>query len=183
MNARLGFLFLSVFALAGAATFVACGEAVTYQPGACTAVCDDRECGSDGCGGICGVCADTEVCTAKAQCVVREACVPDCSLRDCGSDDCEGSCGVCLGSTPFCNLAIRRCVDCLPSCTNRVCGGDGCGGICGQCEPGGRCDEVSGTCCTPVCAGRECGDDQCGGVCGTCTGTVANACTDEGTCP
>ncbi|HJL19873.1 MAG TPA: polysaccharide lyase family 1 protein [Sandaracinaceae bacterium LLY-WYZ-13_1] len=39
---------------------------VCVDPAGCTPSCDGRECGSDGCGGTCGGCADDEACRAGA---------------------------------------------------------------------------------------------------------------------
>jgi hypothetical protein len=36
---------------------------------ACTPDCADRECGDDGCAGVCGVCPQTSVCTSEGACV------------------------------------------------------------------------------------------------------------------
>lgn len=173
MDVRLP-LFVSSVLLTGAlVTFFACGDAVHHQPASdCVPECgtQNRECGSDGCGGTCGVCAADEICTFEGRCVV-DGCVPDCTLAECGDDGCGTQCGTCAAPTPLCSPE-RRCVDCIPNCTNRVCGTDGCGGSCGECMTPFVCDEVNGTCCQPNCTGRECGDDGCGGSCGTCTGTT-----------
>ena len=59
----------------------------------CAVACDGRGCGDDGCGGSCGACAATEVCSEDGQCV----CEPSCVGRECGDDGCDGSCGDCAG--------------------------------------------------------------------------------------
>jgi hypothetical protein len=92
----------------------------------CTADCSGKQCGSDGCGGTCGVCAGGQVCTSVGQCVVD--CVPQCEGKVCGDNGCGGVCGVCpdghacLGGV--CDAA------CVPSCAGKQCGDDGCGGRC-----------------------------------------------------
>jgi hypothetical protein len=55
--------------------------------------CAGRQCGGDGCGGVCGDCGDGQACNlASAQC----ECVPDCGARTCGTDPrCGASCGGC----------------------------------------------------------------------------------------
>ena len=59
----------------------------------CTPDCAGKECGSDGCGGSCGVCpANKPYCNMAFQC---EACEPDCEGKTCGGDGCGGSCGAC----------------------------------------------------------------------------------------
>lgn len=40
-----------------------------YLPSDCRPSCDGRGCGSDGCGGSCGSCADGDVCSAGGQCL------------------------------------------------------------------------------------------------------------------
>jgi len=52
-----------------------------------------RECGQDGCGGVCGVCPPGVLCR-KGKCD-SAPCEPDCAGRVCGDDGCEGSCGLC----------------------------------------------------------------------------------------
>jgi hypothetical protein len=64
----------------------------------CSSTCEDKECGPDGCGGECGVCAANAVCTIEAKC----QCIPDCKEKECGDDGCGGSCGEC-GAEQTCN--------------------------------------------------------------------------------
>lgn len=103
----------------------------------CEPSCFGRNCGPDGCGGVCGVCDDGEVCE-NGQCV---ECVPDCDGRECGPDECGGQCGACA--------AGEQCVDgacegsCTPDCQGRECGPDGCGGLCGLCTSDERCHDGS----------------------------------------
>ena len=59
----------------------------------CTPNCTGKTCGSDGCGGSCGVCASGSVCNASGQCATN--CTPNCTGKTCGSDGCGGSCGIC----------------------------------------------------------------------------------------
>jgi|GEM_PF-1831700 len=73
-----------------------CGEHERCQAGACVPKacvprCDDKVCGEDGCGGLCGACERYHVCLDGA-CV---PCASDCEGRVCGSDGCFGSCGEC----------------------------------------------------------------------------------------
>ncbi|GEM_PF-1508435 len=62
--------------------------------GTCTPNCTDKECGSDGCGGQCGTCAEGSTCNAMGKCETG-ACVPSCDGKECGDDGCEGFCGTC----------------------------------------------------------------------------------------
>lgn len=135
----------------------------------CTPDCVGKQCGDDGCGGVCGTCADGDECS-DGLC----SCVPDCAGKTCGSDGCDGTCGTC-GDNETCDDGA--CV-CVPDCNGKQCGDDGCGGSCGSC-PSGVCSP-SGQCnCVPSCAGRVCGDDGCGGSCGTCT---VGVCGLDGQC-
>jgi agmatine/peptidylarginine deiminase len=138
--------------------------------GPCTPNCAGKECGPDGCNGLCGQCPVGEICQNG---VCAGDCVPSCAGKQCGPDGCNGMCGNCpIGLT---------CVDgmctggCTPSCAGKQCGTDGCGGTCGNCPMGLECD--NGACvdkdCTPACSGKQCGDDGCGGTCGTCPAGLA----------
>lgn len=60
----------------------------------CVPQCDGKECGMDGCGGVCGVCETNEECFDGA-CVPETTCVPSCGNATCGDDGCGGSCGAC----------------------------------------------------------------------------------------
>ncbi len=125
----------------------------------CTPNCDGRECGLDGCGGICGECAPNQECSRDGACIER--CLPLCEGRSCGDDGCGGACGTC--PEPWV-CWLSSC--CMPRCEDRTCGDDGCGGTCGACSGGEIC--INHHCCAPQCASRECGPDGCMGVCGSC---------------
>ena len=143
----------------------------------CTPQCNGKECGSDGCGGTCGQCADNESCQ-NSKCVPTE-CKPDCAGKQCGSDGCGGTCGEC---EPGKNCNNGKCAGgCQPDCAGMQCGDDGCGGSCGTCAPGFFCND--GHCqkeCEPDCFGKKCGPDGCGGTCGQCPPNFF--CTAEGHC-
>ncbi len=127
--------------------------------GTCTPQCEEKTCGDDGCGGVCGTCSGNEECI-DSLCL----CQPECKDKECGDDGCGGNCGFCLDNEE-CTDGI--CV-CQPACEGKVCGPDGCGGLCGDC-PGTQDLCVDGECvCQPVCLGVKCGDDGCGGTCGEC---------------
>lgn len=66
----------------------------------CTPDCDDKACGSDGCGGLCPPgCSVGQVCSPGGIC---EDCVSDCNERQCGSDGCGGTCGDRCGPGQVC---------------------------------------------------------------------------------
>lgn len=141
----------------------------------CEANCTGKECGTDGCGGACGDCAEGTTCSAGNLCVAE--CVPQCGDATCGDDGCGGTCGECTWEGEVCFEGTC----CEPSCEGKVCGDDGCGGACGECGDGEACD-AEGICveeCVPACDGLTCGDDGCGGVCGEC---AADETCQEGNC-
>lgn len=148
---------------------------------ACTPDCTDKECGDDGCGGLCGSCDFKKGLQCDSATFACTACTCDTGSGriDCGNDACGNSCGTCLNG----QICIQdwkdlvgsyslnyRCLSCQPTCTEGICGSDGCGGFCG-CPNGKSCDAKTGTCgtCTPTCKGKMCGDDGCGGSCGDCS--------------
>ncbi len=124
----------------------------------CVSQCGDRNCGSDGCGGICGNCLPTELC-AGGTCMCKTKCGSD---NTCGPDGCGGVCGLCpKGDKCFVDLC------CTPTCEQKQCGTDGCGGDCGSCPSDYLC--INNACvCQPKCGGKQCGFNGCGGLCGTC---------------
>ena len=80
----------------------------------CQPDCDGKECGLDGCGGICGVCDAAKLCI-DGVC----GCSPDCDGKTCGDDLCGGSCGpdcpegeLCIGGSCgalTCQAALADC--------------------------------------------------------------------------
>ena len=58
---------------------------------ACTPDCDDKQCGSDGCDGICGECTGPQDECIEYACI----CLPACAEKQCGEDGCGGQCGQC----------------------------------------------------------------------------------------
>lgn len=53
----------------------------------CIPSCANKECGNDGCGGLCGTCPANHICQS-GKCI----CVPSCSGKECGEDGCGGQC-------------------------------------------------------------------------------------------
>ena len=103
-----------------------------YQTRTCA---EGAECGDDGCGGVCGACAESETCEAGA-CV--SPCEPACGDSACGDDGCGGSCGAC-DEGESCNAEGACESACTPACDESECGDDGCGGSCGACDEGESC--------------------------------------------
>ena len=164
------------------------GEAVpeTWEEVICVPECGGKECGTDGCGGICG-----EECACGEKCDQGTCVSYLCNGKECGDDGCGGLCGTCPDdgiecTDEFCQVGQchevvepgfclidaacipagqenpeNPCTECAPdeSGTAWVPGADG-----APCGPQIFCQ--GGFCCDPVanCAGKECGDDDCGEV-------------------
>ena len=137
----------------------------------CVPECDGKDCGDDGCGGLCGTCEDGQYCDHRCQWLV---CLPG------GDPWCEGNKQWACDDNGWhdyvvedCSLVGQVCHDgecCPPDCEGKECGDDGCGGWCGWC-PGLQDVCTDGLCpCVPDCEGKECGDDGCEGSCGDCSG-------------
>jgi len=155
-----------------------CIDAVRDFCSECVQQCESKECGGDGCGGICGTCA-------TGICLDGQCCSPQCEGKECGGDGCGGSCGDC--TTPASCNAGGLCV-CEPQCVDKQCGDDGCGGSCGDCTTSASCN-ADGLCvCEPDCVDNPCGDDGCGGRCGCfcqsgdsfCNGDMLFTCAADG---
>ncbi len=124
-----------------AGDFVSNGSTTARCP--CEAQCAGKDCGDDGCGGVCGTCSGVAECI-DGRCV--EPCAPNCAGKQCGDDGCDGDCGTC---TPpdVCNAAGQCVPDCTPACAGKECGPDGCGGTCGTCTAPETCQ--AGQCVGP----------------------------------
>ena len=163
----------------------------------CQPDCDQKVCGSDGCGGTCGECNDDLECTADACsagacvnspkpffCVVEGICVPS------GTEAPGNPCRKCqplsdqTAWTPqpdwtvcapkhLCQAGECRCQPDDCDLLAKECGNwaDGCGGelSCGDCDLFANSFCGGGSCaCESQCQGLECGDNGCGGNCGPC---------------
>lgn len=109
----------------------------------CTASCEGKECGSDGCGGVCGPLADGE-----AECVgstLRVCYDPSIKQLDCSASG--KTCGTPPGGGQVTCLSSGGCV---ANCAGKQCGDDGCGGNCGSCPSDHPTCTASGLCIAPV---------------------------------
>jgi hypothetical protein len=123
----------------------------------CIPDCEGRDCGSDGCDGICGYCSYGYICNTLQIC--RPFCEPDCEGKDCGADGCGGFCGDCEENERCSESFTCVLKDCVPSCGGKECGPDGCGACCndncgcgegqvclaGQCTEDTSCHDVTAT--------------------------------------
>ncbi|MEC9072399.1 MAG: hypothetical protein VX938_08480, partial [Myxococcota bacterium] len=152
-------------ALVGLALLLAaCGDiTVAPDPVVCEPVCEDRTCGDDGCGGVCGTCEDDQAC-AEGQCA-NLICTPE-------MGGCDGELNlVTCDATGTAFDADVPAEDCSASFEGQ--------GRCEQTDADEDGVPEDATCvCGPVCDGISCGDDGCGGSCGTCSET--ETCQDGG---
>ena len=148
----------------------------------CSPYCGSRECGGDGCGGSCGGCVESEICSSGGKCLDPELlCAGACADGDCGVKSLEGKecdCGNDCPEGEACNTTLNKC-ECVPVCFDEAagvpyeCGHDSCEGNCGECEYGDCIDHVCF--CEQDCEGKSCGSDGCGGVC-------PNLCAEDAWC-
>lgn len=94
-------------------------DGVADHDAGCIPDCAGAMCGPDQCGGSCGQCPDTAVCSVD-QCLA--ICVPDCAQKACGDNGCGGTCGVCVGTTT-CEMGVclgdgscKAALDCMLGC-------------------------------------------------------------------
>ena len=131
----------------------------------CVPSCFGKNCGDDGCGGVCGTCSNGTVCTGGICSITPLSCIASCEGKICGDDGCGGVCGTCSNG----DCVNGNCIIFPPSTCNTPCPvGQICdNGDCRSCRPGEDC-------CRPQCGGlslfnaKQCGDDGCGGSCGSC---------------
>ena len=118
----------------------------------CTPECGGKQCGPDGCGGVCGSCPAGQACGDAGTCEAASGCGDVTYEGSCEGDvvtwcqdgqlqtyDCsqqDKTCGFVEGTG---NTCVEGGV-CVPQCGANVCGDDGCGGSCGVCGAGTSCD-------------------------------------------
>ena len=192
-----------------------CEPGTTCEAGACvpcTAMCDGKECGDDGCGGVCGVCGDDMACGDNGTCqdpcmgVTFEGCCDgeivkwcengelnevDCNSPDAGGPQCGWVgdagyywCGTDGAADPSGANPIECPAPpvCEPMCDGKVCGPDGCGGDCGVCAAGEACD--AGACVPDGPCEPMCDGKVCGdnGCGGDCGTCEAGETCIDGAC-
>lgn len=65
-----------------------------YRNPQCIPNCENKECGSNGCNGFCGICDNGKQCQ-NGTCVNNIPCISNCSNKECGMDNCGNICGQC----------------------------------------------------------------------------------------
>jgi len=136
----------------------------------CAASCQDKVCGPDGCGSVCGFCQTGQICAQDGS-KCNDFCKPKCDTKKCGDNGCGGSCGACEDKF-HCGVDFLCHADsCVGSCAGKVCGEDGCGKSCGLCASGDLCQ-----------AGGQCKPGPCKGIPkgGACSGDFLTHCQDPG---
>jgi LruC domain-containing protein len=130
----------------------------------CEADCDDKECGSDGCGGSCGDCDDGFTCNSE---LFECECVPADEICDGKDNDCDGDVDEGLGTT---TCGVGACQTTSDNCVN---------GVANACVPGNPgievCDLVDNDCDGSI--DEDLGVTTCGQ--GICQVTVENCVAGE----
>ncbi len=101
------------------------GEGGVEDDGSCTPECAGRECGPDGCGGVCGECSGSHTCSGDHACICAEgfqdndedgSCLPTCASAapNChGHGDCDdtGGAAACACVFPWVGEECAECAD------------------------------------------------------------------------
>ena len=128
----------------------------------CTPSCAGKECGDNGCGGMCGSCPIGWECVDHT---CNKPCEKACLNKECGPDGCPAGCKE-EGTVP-CG-PLQECEEGICDPVSNLC--VPCSGSCGLCDFDEICSEDY--ICIPApanpCEGKECGDDGQGGSCGAC---------------
>jgi hypothetical protein len=138
--------------------------------GPCVPLCKGKLCGSDGCGGVCGKCKDSKICSL-GKCIsfdpsCKDACgqyIPGATCQcDAGCFDSEDD-GCCPDLCTYCENVFTE--QCAPKPSN-----GSCTGLCGLFVEGADCQ------CDAGCFGL---DDCCIDICQQCGATHPEQCKDK----
>jgi len=115
------------------------GAGVCQGDTCCVSDCTSKECGDDGCGGVCGACEEHYTCD-EGTCVYQPWC---------GDGTCDVAlledCSTCLVDCPCgCGETCDAGICTFTACNGKECGDDGCGVSCGGCLGAQNC--VEGLC-------------------------------------
>ena len=136
----------------------------------CTADCDGKACGPDGCGGVCGACEAGSSCNDVGQCIAADGCEGLTYEGCCQADN----------TVLWCENNAKQALQ----CGEGGCGWNDAGGYYDCNQSGDGPAEFPKQCnvdCDNSCEGKECGLNDCGNTCGVCTGGLsceANKCID-----
>jgi len=128
-----------------------CGEEFNSCVTKCEPVCDDKLCGNDGCGDVCGECLSGEQCYDG---ICQQFCTTKCNGKDCGPDGCGGVCGECLDDLVCVAGKCEIKAVCLPK-THSKCVGDSLYWF----DSCGNQEELQ-----EACGASGCDDDHCTGT-------------------
>lgn len=159
-------------------------ETVEAVTDACAPDCEGRQCGSDGCGGVCGVCRlAVEICTEEGDCAAQSCdSSKDCpvglvcekSIGECvvctGHEDCEPN-SVC-GTDFQCHQLVPCTSDKDCQATGEICDKEG--GWCAECLGPEDCEEEE------YCDEAWCVADQCIAGESVCDGNGVLECREDG---
>jgi hypothetical protein len=145
----------------------------------CTSDCGGKQCGDNGCDGVCGICLDGTSCEAGT-CIKIKTCGDGKCVA--GDDENCASCPSDCGCEEEASCISGAC--CTPDCGGKQCGDNGCGGLCGACPNGTSCE--AGTCIKiKTCGDGKCvaGDDENCVICPSdCGCTAPEKCVESGEC-
>jgi hypothetical protein len=140
----------------------------------CTPDCAGKDCGPDGCGGLCAACKKDYYCDTDYTCKVSPCsgitfegcCDPDGTLKYCENSKELKTINCNENNAAFCGWnPDDKWYDCMTD---------------GKKDPSGEFPYSCLANCSASCDGKQCGPDGCGGTCGTCTGSAI--CAANGTC-
>lgn len=160
------------------------GESTSSCPGDCKSgcepMCTGKQCGSNGCGGVCGNCGQGKACTDEGQCVTVGAI---CGNAKCEAGESYSTCpSDCEAPTPVCGNGKCEAGESTATC-KADCPGSGpvCGN--GNCESGESTANCKVDCPTsgPVCGNSKCETGEDSGNCPADCGLPTPVCGD-GTC-
>ncbi len=136
----------------------------------CQAQCTGKQCGPNGCGGVCGLCDEGKICNDDGLCINEpgKTCT---KLEECYPQACDLALGVCADCTDD--------AQCAPA--GEVC--DEGSGICAECGTDEDCEEGFG-CKEHACTQLPCPESPCapGTTCNETTGLCVE-CLADGDCP
>lgn len=86
----------------------------------CKPACEGKACGTNGCGGDCGVCLGPQDECVDGVC----QCQPECEGKECGTDGCDGNCGECGQGEECVDEICGPCEDSPPLLWDKTHGGN-----------------------------------------------------------
>ena len=119
----------------------------------CVPNCDGKDCGDDGCGGICGTCDNGNPCTDDS-CDADQHCIHENNEASCSDEDPCTTGDICIGGNCV-TVGILPCDDGNPCTTDTCVEGEGCTSIPIEDKTEPACDDGN-PCTENVCISGEC---------------------------